>query len=238
MRAAFALGGLGSGFATNEKELDDLVAKAFGNSPQDTGFFGDDPFDYICDEGFTLDGGAGIGTEFDIQCRNPSATLSESEGEFAEPPACEDGDSTDGSLNAGQKSFVAVYQSDGQADGTLHIPVTQRCKPISCGEAPAVAHATVHGGTLFGALMDATRRTRQAGGRSDNGKPAVALNHAGGHDEALHFSGQHPRTWGLKPRSGSQDDQKESYNIGAFQFYDRHPRTGDLKPRSGSQGDQ
>jgi len=34
VRAAFALGGLGSGFAANEQELDELVAKAFVNSPQ------------------------------------------------------------------------------------------------------------------------------------------------------------------------------------------------------------
>ena len=130
------------------------------------------------------------------------------------------------------------HSPGGQADGTLHIPGGQHCKPINCGAAPAVAHATVHGGTIFGALMDATRRTRQAGSRSDDGKPAVALNHAGGHDDALQFSEQHPRTWDLKPRSGSQDDQKESYHIGAFQFSDRHPRTWDLKPRSGSLDDQ
>ena len=34
VRAAFALGGLGSGFATNETELDGLCTKAFINSPQ------------------------------------------------------------------------------------------------------------------------------------------------------------------------------------------------------------
>ena len=34
VRAAFALGGLGSGFAQNETELDALCMKAFVNSPQ------------------------------------------------------------------------------------------------------------------------------------------------------------------------------------------------------------
>ncbi len=34
VRAAFALGGLGSGFAYNQKELDKLLSKAFANSPQ------------------------------------------------------------------------------------------------------------------------------------------------------------------------------------------------------------
>eukprot|EP00656_Telonema_subtile_P000432 TRINITY_DN1019_c0_g1_i7.p1 TRINITY_DN1019_c0_g1~~TRINITY_DN1019_c0_g1_i7.p1 ORF type:complete len:1219 (+),score=425.57 TRINITY_DN1019_c0_g1_i7:414-4070(+) len=34
VRAAFCLGGLGSGFATNEAELKDLAARAFANSPQ------------------------------------------------------------------------------------------------------------------------------------------------------------------------------------------------------------
>ena len=33
-RAAYALGGLGSGFAENENELTDLVNKAFTKSPQ------------------------------------------------------------------------------------------------------------------------------------------------------------------------------------------------------------
>ena len=34
IRAAFALGGLGSGFADNETELAALCEKAFANSPQ------------------------------------------------------------------------------------------------------------------------------------------------------------------------------------------------------------
>jgi len=34
VRAAFALGGLGAGFAANDQELDELVVKAFVNSPQ------------------------------------------------------------------------------------------------------------------------------------------------------------------------------------------------------------
>jgi carbamoylphosphate synthase large subunit len=34
VRAAYALGGLGSGFAYNEKDLRELCAKAFANSPQ------------------------------------------------------------------------------------------------------------------------------------------------------------------------------------------------------------
>ena len=34
VRAAYALGGLGSGFASNPKELEDLCLKAFANSPQ------------------------------------------------------------------------------------------------------------------------------------------------------------------------------------------------------------
>jgi carbamoyl-phosphate synthase/aspartate carbamoyltransferase len=34
VRAAFALGGLGSGFASNEQELVELVTKSFATSPQ------------------------------------------------------------------------------------------------------------------------------------------------------------------------------------------------------------
>jgi carbamoylphosphate synthase large subunit len=34
VRAAYALGGLGSGFAYNERDLRGLCAKAFANSPQ------------------------------------------------------------------------------------------------------------------------------------------------------------------------------------------------------------
>ena len=34
MRAAYALGGLGSGFANNEAELEELCVKAFAVSPQ------------------------------------------------------------------------------------------------------------------------------------------------------------------------------------------------------------
>lgn len=34
VRAAYALGGLGSGFAYNEEDLRELCAKAFANSPQ------------------------------------------------------------------------------------------------------------------------------------------------------------------------------------------------------------
>ena len=34
VRAAYALGGLGSGFATNEDELGELCGKAFATSPQ------------------------------------------------------------------------------------------------------------------------------------------------------------------------------------------------------------
>ena len=52
-----------------------------------------------------------------------------------------------------------VYRITCQADGTLHILDDQRCKPIDCGEAPTVAHATVHGSTLFGAPMNATANT-------------------------------------------------------------------------------
>ena len=34
IRAAYALGGLGSGFATNQAELENLATRAFANSPQ------------------------------------------------------------------------------------------------------------------------------------------------------------------------------------------------------------